>query len=141
MAGHGDAACPGRLELNAVGNGEPFKVSEQGREQSSGPYFRKTPPDSGRRIVDRRRDAGTVGVTAVLFPSLLTQSIWEEPCGSRDLDFWSGSSPTRRPLVRLIGKLNFGASVGIGGLSELHQSDGGWRSGCGHSSRGLWHEH
>lgn len=46
------------------------------REGSRGPYFRKTPPwYPRRRIPDRRRDAETVGVTSVLFPSLITQSI------------------------------------------------------------------
>lgn len=49
--------------------------------------------------------------------------------------------PPPRPLVCLREKLNLDASLDIGGLSELHQSDGERRSRCGNSTLGLWHEH
>ena len=74
MAGHSDADCPGWLELGPVGNGEPFKVNEQGSEQRLGPISEIPPGYSRRRSPGRGGDSGTVGATAVLFPSLTTQS-------------------------------------------------------------------
>lgn len=128
MAGHGDAACPGRLELSAVGNGEPFKVSEQGREQSSGPYFRKTLPlfQKDTPLVfqeeDSRQEKGyrnSGGHCCAV--SLSSLSPFEKShVGAETWASGLGIPPALRPLVCLIGKLHLGASLDIGGLSELH---------------------
>lgn len=91
---------------------------------------------------------GQWGVTVCYFP-LSSLSPFEKSHvdgGSGHLGFWSGNPPSPpppppRPLVCLREKLNLDASLDIGVLSELHQSDGERRSRCGNSSLGLWHEH
>lgn len=91
--------APGLLELSAFGNGQPFKVSEQGREQSSGPYFRKTPPPSpvfqeeDSRQEPGCRDSGGSRLCCSPLSSLSPFEKSHADGGSGDLGFWSGNSP------------------------------------------------